>query len=63
MPLRNHKMLGAFQRLAQPICSGLIGEDAHEIKLTCQEQLQSLSFLESIGPDFTTHQFYGPARQ
>ncbi|XP_069150444.1 uncharacterized protein [Solanum lycopersicum] len=63
MPLRDHKMLGVFQRLAPPIFSGAIGEDAHEFQLTCQEQLQSLGLLESRGADFTAHQFRGPARQ
>ena len=62
MPLRDQKMLGVFQRLAPPIFSGAIGEDAHEFQLTCQEQLQSLGLLESRGADFTAHQFRGPAR-
>ncbi|XP_049406142.1 CASP-like protein 4A1 [Solanum stenotomum] len=39
MPLREQKMLGVFQRLAPPIFSGAIREDAHEFQLTCQEQL------------------------
>nr|XP_025884580.1 uncharacterized protein LOC112940523 [Solanum lycopersicum] len=55
MPLRDQKMLGVFQRLAPPIFSGAIGEDAHEFQLTCQEQLQSLGLLESRGADFTAH--------
>ncbi|XP_015078162.1 uncharacterized protein LOC107021966 [Solanum pennellii] len=63
MPLRDQKMLAVFQRLALPIFSGAIGEDAHEFQLTCQEQLQSLSLLESRGADFTAHHFGGPARQ
>ena len=44
MPLRDQKMLAVFQRLAPPIFSWAIGEDAHEFQLTCQEQLQSLAF-------------------
>ena len=63
MPLRDQKMLGVFQRLAPPIFSGAIGEDAHEFELTFQEQLHSLGLLESRGADFTAHQFRGPARQ
>ncbi|WMV13734.1 hypothetical protein MTR67_007119 [Solanum verrucosum] len=63
MPLCKQKMLGVFQRLAPPIFSGAIGEDAYEFQITCQEQLQSLGLLESRGADFTTHQFRGPARQ
>ncbi|XP_049378066.1 LOW QUALITY PROTEIN: uncharacterized protein LOC125842802 [Solanum stenotomum] len=63
MPLREQKMLGVFQRLAPPIFSGAMGEDAYEFQLTCQEQLQSLGLLESRGADFTAHQFRGPARQ
>jgi len=63
MPLRDQKMLGVFPRLAPPIFSGTIGEDAYEFQLTCQEQLQSLGLLGSRGADFTAHQFRGPARQ
>ncbi|XP_049390047.1 uncharacterized protein LOC125854509 [Solanum stenotomum] len=63
MPLREQKMLGVFQRLALPIFSGAMGEDAYEFQLTCQEQLQSLGLLESRGANFTAHQFRGPARQ
>ncbi|KAK4721344.1 hypothetical protein R3W88_011577 [Solanum pinnatisectum] len=63
MPLREQKMLGVFQRLALPIFSGAIWQDAHEFQLTCHEQLQSLGLLESRGADFTAHQFCGPARQ
>ncbi|XP_004242076.2 uncharacterized protein [Solanum lycopersicum] len=63
MPLRDQKILGVFQRLAPPIFLGAIGEDAHEFKLTCQEQLQSLGLLESRGADFTAHQFRRPGRQ
>jgi len=55
MPLREQKMLGVFQRLAPPIFSGAMGEDAYEFQLTCQEQLQSLGLLESRGADFTAH--------
>ena len=62
MPLREQKMLGVFQRLAPPILSGTIGEDAYEFQLTCLEQLQSLGLLESRGADFTAHQFRGQAR-
>ena len=37
MPLREQKMLGVFQRLAPPIFSGAMGEDAYEFQLTCHE--------------------------
>lgn len=56
-------MLKVFLTLTPPKFFGVVGEDAHELLMTCRERLDTLGLVVSRGADITTYKLDEPARK
>ena len=58
----DQKRFGRFIHLAPSKFSGVIGENAYEFLIDCQEKLHNLGSLESHGVSYTTFQLTNVAK-